>query len=126
MFSLYSFLKSNDIKAELLLGIMAKKEDREKRKKVLTKEGVQVIVATSNLAREGLDKPDLGSIHLTCPSNNKGSLKQMCGRVRRVHDSKKELPLVYDYIDNKIPMLDHMGHNRKRWQREWFFEVEEI
>jgi superfamily II DNA or RNA helicase len=74
---------------------------------------LDVVVATSNLAAEGLDIPNLSCVHLTMPTSNVGKLKQSIGRVCRVVDGKKALAVDYADIDNEI--LNGMLHVRKRF-----------
>lgn len=122
---LHNFLDKKGIRVKLLLGGTTSKYDRDERKKIFRDPNIQVVVATTNIAKEGLDKPDLASIHMTCPSNNKGAVKQICGRVRRIHLTKIETPIVYDYCDWKVGMLYTMYCNRRAWYNEWGFEIEE-
>lgn len=66
--------------------------------------GIDFIIATERIAAEGLDIPDLSSLHVTIPSKNQYKLKQMLGRIRRAKDGKK-VPIVRDYVDNEDSSL---------------------
>jgi superfamily II DNA or RNA helicase len=93
-----------------------------------TMDGVDFIIATEKIAAEGLDIPDLSSLHITIPSKNPYKLKQMLGRIRRARDGKK-IPIVRDYVDNEDNCLDSKsdyfkisakkrGNLYAEWQRE--------
>ena len=68
-------------------------------------DGIDFIIATEKIAAEGLDIPDLSSLHVTIPSKNKFKLKQMLGRIRRAKEGKK-VPIVRDYVDNEDSCVD--------------------
>lgn len=70
-----------------------------------------VIIATYSLAKEGLDIPDLDTLHLCSPQKDARTIVQAVGRIERAHEGKKE-PIVYDYVDRNIPYC--MGAYRKR------------
>ena len=40
-----------------------------------------------------------------------GTLAQYAGRLHRTHSNKKEV-VIYDYIDNQVPMLLRMAEKR--------------
>lgn len=61
-----------------------------------------IIVATYQLAKEGLDIPDLQVLHLITPQKQRGIITQCAGRVER-NINGKEQPIIYDYFDEKIP-----------------------
>ena len=63
---------------------------------------------------------------MTCPSSNLQGIKQRIGRIRRVYDNKKK-PLVIDFVDNLIYLLDkgkrkyilkYMGYKREKFYKE--------
>lgn len=60
-----------------------------------------VIVATYSLAKEGLDIPELGVLHLATPQKNQSTTAQAVGRIER-NVVGKETPTCYDYVDEKI------------------------
>lgn len=70
-----------------------------------------VLVATYALAKEGLDIPELDTLHLVTPSKDEATVKQSAGRVERNVPGKRE-PIVCDYVDADIPYC--LGAWRKR------------
>jgi len=100
------------------------KKDRVYRKDTLStcREGDFDVLLATKLADEALDVPCLNVVHLTCPSNNEGNLKQRVGRIRRML-SGKMTPTVYDYIDDKVKYLAKIWECRARWYAEWGFEI---
>ena len=73
--------------------------------------GAPVIVATYQLAKEGLDIPSLDTLHLCTPTKDPIAVKQSAGRVERAYEGKLP-PVVYDYVDETIPYC--LGAYRKR------------
>lgn len=73
----------------------------------------KVIVATYQLAKEGLDIPTLSVLHLATPQKNEGTTKQCAGRVERNIEGK-ETPIIYDYIDSNIPYCVGCYKKRRR------------
>ena len=103
---LYNKLCEKGYKVILLIGETRAKMDWSK---IREDNSIQCIVAQSQIASEGLDLPKLSAIHLTCPSSNKPKLKQKIGRIRRYMEGKKTPPLVYDYIDNNVYLVNTSG-----------------
>jgi superfamily II DNA or RNA helicase len=95
-------LISKGYNAKLLIGDKKSKKGEEL-KNLQTDTSIQVIVATTSKAYEGLDIPRLSSLILTCPSSNMPNLRQKLGRIRRHVDGKK-LPIVLDIVDNLVYM----------------------
>ena len=58
--------------------------------------GLHVIFATQ-LADEGLDIPNLDTLHLVHPTKSEGRIEQRIGRTQRVEEGKNK-PIVYDYF----------------------------
>lgn len=99
-------LQDLGFKSILLIGETRKKTQWERIRKDDT---IQVIVAQSSIASEGLDYPKLSALHLVCPTTNQPKLKQKIGRIRR-NVENKILPEVYDYVDNLVQFKDEKGH----------------
>lgn len=72
-----------------------------------------LIIATGKYIGEGFDYPKLDTLLLAMPISWKGTLTQYAGRLHRSHHNKKEVK-IYDYVDEKIPMLDRMYSKRKK------------
>ena len=73
-----------------------------------------LILATFQMAQEGLDIPDLDTLFLTTP---KGDVVQAVGRILRKHDGKKA-PMVIDILDNDIPLCVNLAKKRAKQYRE--------
>lgn len=74
--------------------------------------GAPVIVATYQLAKEGLDIPSLDTLHLCTPTKDPIAVKQSAGRVERAYEGKLP-PVVYDYVDETIPYCLFAYRKRK-------------
>jgi superfamily II DNA or RNA helicase len=98
-------LKELGYNSKTLIGGRTKKENWEETRSDST---IQVFVASTKKAEEGLDIPPLSSIHLTCPSSNYPKIKQRIGRIRRWVEGKK-LPKITDYVDNLVYFEDSDG-----------------
>ena len=58
------------------------------------------------------------------PISWRGTLQQYAGRLHRNYDSKKEV-LIYDYVDEQIPMLQKMYKKRLLGYKAIGYEVKE-
>jgi len=117
---LQSILQKEGMNVELLVGEVPKPaRDRicDRARKGL----VDAIVATK-VADEGLDIPNLSSIHLTTPTSNEGKTEQRVGRIRRPMEGKNSI--IHDYIDSRVSGLVRMAQNRRRMFRKWDFTFE--
>ena len=99
--------KSNDY--ELIVGKVKTKQRDEIISRMLNEE-LHVIFATQ-LADEGLDIPNLDTIHLVHPTKADGVTEQRIGRIQRY---KKTKPIVFDYIDRNIPKFNSFAQNRMK------------
>jgi superfamily II DNA or RNA helicase len=73
----------------------------------------RVLLATGRYLGEGFDDPRLDTLFLTMPIAWKGTLAQYAGRLHRQHDAKREV-LIYDYVDQNVPVLARMATKRRR------------
>ena len=67
--------------------------------------------------------PNLDTFFLVFPFSWKGTLVQYTGRLNRAHYEKKEIR-VYDYVDEKVPMLSRMYGRRFKGYKALGFVVE--
>lgn len=110
---LNQMLIEKGVNSVLLVG----KVSNKKRQEILNQQtDWQVIVATVSLAKEGLDVVDLDTLHLVSSLANKSDTVQSVGRIERVKEGKNE-PIVYDYVDTKIPYLVSKWKKRVTWLR---------
>jgi superfamily II DNA or RNA helicase len=64
------------------------------------------IFATFQLAREGLDKPELDTLYILTPFSNKNDLQQSWGRIQRAYEGKQP-PLVRVFEDEHLSAVYH-------------------
>ena len=82
----------------------------------------RIILSTGKYLGEGFDLPFLDTLFLVFPFSWKGSLTQYTGRLNRVFHGKKEIH-VYDYIDEKVPVLARMYQKRLKGYKALGFIV---
>ena len=73
----------------------------------------QVLIATGKYIGEGFDLAKLDTLFLALPISWKGSLAQYVGRIHRQHKGKERV-IVYDYVDQSLPMLQRMFNKREK------------
>ena len=97
----------------LLRGGMGAKQRREiiQRLEDIPDGEERVLVATGRYIGEGFDDARLDTLFLAMPVSWKGTLAQYVGRLHRLHPQKREV-LVYDYLDDAVPVLSRMGNKR--------------
>ena len=111
----------------LLHGGMGVKQRREvmQRLEETTETGERVLIATGRYIGEGFDDARLDTLFLVMPISWKGVLAQYVGRLHRSHPEKREV-LVYDYVDDAVPVLRRMGEKRVRGYRNIGYFVENV
>ena len=57
-------------------------------------------------------------------AKERGTLAQYVGRLHRLHPAKREV-LVYDYVDEAVPVLRRMTQKRIRGYRNLGYSVEQ-
>jgi superfamily II DNA or RNA helicase len=83
----------------------------------------RVLLATGKYIGEGFDDVRLDTLFLTSPISWKGILQQYAGRLHRAHHAKKEV-IIYDYVDNRIPMARRMFARRKKGYANLGYAIE--
>jgi len=73
----------------------------------------RLLIATGRYIGEGFDDARLDTLFLTMPISWKGTLQQYVGRLHRQHGGKQDVR-VYDYVDQKVPVLRRMYERRLR------------
>ena len=97
--------------ARILTGQVSK-NDRQEIVADLQAGKVTVLYSTLSLIAEGFDCPGLDSLLITSPVRFSGRLKQVVGRVMRPADGKQ--PVVIDYVDSRVGLLEHQAKARRR------------
>lgn len=87
-----------------------KKADREQALKEMREKKKHILLATYQLAKEGLDVPCLDRLLLATPIKDYAIVVQSVGRIARVCEGKGT-PVVYDYVDD-IGFLKNMWKKR--------------
>jgi superfamily II DNA or RNA helicase len=87
-----------------------------------TSQGHRIILATGKYLGEGFDLPSLDTLFLVFPFSWKGMLVQYTGRLNRTHYGKKEIQ-VYDYVDEKEPVLSKMYRRRLKGYKALGFTI---
>ena len=110
-------LKQHGMNAQLLVGEVPRKH----RESIVehAKNGLVDAIVATKVADEGLDIPNLSSIHLVSPTANKAKTQQRIGRIRRPMPGKRSL--VFDYIDSQVPSLARMAKQRRAMYKRWGF-----
>lgn len=86
------------------------KEERKESINLLNEGKIKILIATYQLAKEGLDVPNLKNIFFATPQKNETIVTQSVGRVARKGENK-DMGIVHDYVDN-FSMLQ--GWQKKR------------
>jgi superfamily II DNA or RNA helicase len=82
----------------------------------------RLILATGRYLGEGFDDARLDTLFLTLPVSWRGTVAQYAGRLHRHHDRKREV-IIYDYVDDQVPVLAGMFAKRKKGYRAIGYEV---
>jgi superfamily II DNA or RNA helicase len=77
--------------------------DAKKRQDILTT--CDTILASASIATEGLDKPELDTLHICLPWSGTRRFIQGLGRIVREHPDKKQ-PMVFAYNPTDVPLLN--------------------
>ena len=82
----------------------------------------RLILATGRYLGEGFDDARLDTLFLTMPISWKGTLAQYVGRLHRQHAGKSDV-LVFDYVDESVPVLARMAAKRRAGYRTLGYET---
>jgi superfamily II DNA or RNA helicase len=82
----------------------------------------RVIIATGRCVGEGFDDARLDTLFLAMPVAWKGTLQQYAGRLHREHLGKDGV-IIYDYIDDQVPVLARMHLKRLAGYRAMGYAV---
>ncbi len=122
--NLYGLLQGAADHVFLLQGgksLKARAELREKMSDVGRDESM-IMVATGQYIGEGFNYPRLDTMLLAMPISFEGNVEQYAGRLNRDYEGKKDV-IIFDYIDQHIPVLERMYHRRLRTYKKIGFEV---
>ena len=107
---LYKMLPYHIQDDAVILHGKVKKQDRELALEQMRNKEKHILLATYQLAKEGLDVPCLDRLLLATPVKDYAIVVQSVGRIARVCEGKGT-PVVYDYVDD-IGFLEGMWKKR--------------
>ena len=84
-----------------------------------------LVVATGEFLGEGFDCPQIDTLFLIFPVSFKGKIVQYVGRTLRSYQGKHNV-LVYDYFDQKVPILSRMHARRLKTYKALGFNSDEV
>ena len=121
---LYSLLQGTADHVFLLQGGRSLKARAELRENMaaIGRDESMIMVATGQYIGEGFNYPRLDTMLLAMPISFEGNVEQYAGRLNRDYDGKKDV-IIFDYIDQHIPILERMYHRRLRTYKKIGFEV---
>ncbi|SFK21223.1 TOTE conflict system archaeo-eukaryotic primase domain-containing protein [Succinivibrio dextrinosolvens] len=99
----------------LLTGALSAEEKRSanNRLKNVPQEESLILIATGQYIGEGFNYPRLDTLFMTAPISSKNNVEQYAGRLNRDYSGKEDI-IIFDYVDNQIPMLSNMYKKRVR------------
>ena len=121
---LYALLQGMADHVFLLQGGKSMKARAELREKMsdVSRDESMIMVATGQYIGEGFNYPRLDTMLLAMPISFEGNVEQYAGRLNRDYEGKKDV-IIFDYIDQHIPVLERMYHRRLRTYKKIGFEV---
>jgi|UniRef100_A0A6C0J4H3 superfamily II DNA or RNA helicase len=82
-----------------------------------------IILATEQLAKEGLDIPDLDTLIMSTSISDLGALEQSIGRILRKFYNDSNYPLVYDIVDKNCGNFSKHGTKRKKFYKDENYNI---
>ena len=86
------------------------------------KDETMLAVAIGQYIGEGFNYPRLDTLLLAMPISFESNVEQYAGRLNRDYDGKKDV-IIFDYIDQYVPMLERMYYKRLRTYKRIGFEI---
>ena len=84
----------------------------------------RVLIATGRYVGEGFDDARLDALFLAMPIAWKGTLAQYVGRLHRLYPAKRDV-IVYDYVDEAVPVLKRMSEKRVRGYKGLGYSIDD-
>lgn len=81
--------------------------------KTIPQDEERLIIATGRYLGEGFDDARLDTLFLASPIAWRGTVSQYAGRLHRHYEGKNEV-IIYDYVDDQVPVLAGMFMKRKK------------
>ena len=120
---LYERLKDYADYVFLMTGNNSKKEHKKILEQMhqVDKAESLILIATGSLVGEGFDFPRLDTLFMATPVSFRGVVEQYAGRLNRDYAGKENV-IIYDYVDNHIPMFDNMYAKRLKAYKQIGYE----
>ena len=83
----------------------------------------QILFATFQMAKEGLDIPSLDTLFLVTPNSAEITIEQSLGRIARSAEGKMN-PMVVDFLDSQINICNALFNKRLKVYRKLDLEVQ--
>lgn len=121
---LYERLKDYADHVFLMTGNNSKKEHKKILEQMhqVDKAESLILIATGSLVGEGFDFPRLDTLFMATPVSFRGVVEQYAGRLNRDYADKENV-IIYDYVDNHIPMFDNMYAKRLKAYKQIGYEL---
>ena len=119
----YERLKSYADHVFVMTGNNSKKEHRKILEQIhqVDKNESLILIATGSLVGEGFDFPRLDTLFMATPVSFRGVVEQYAGRLNRDYAGKENV-IIYDYVDNHIPMFNNMYMKRLKAYKQIGYE----
>ena len=119
----YERLKGYADHVFLMTGNNSKKEHRKILEQMhqVDKNESLILIATGSLVGEGFDFPRLDTLFMATPVSFRGVVEQYAGRLNRDYAGKENV-IIYDYVDNHIPMFNNMYMKRLKAYKQIGYE----
>ena len=120
---LQKMLGDKNIKTAFLKAKGSKKEEREKIINDLRAGRINTVVATTNLASEGLDIPSLDAIVVADGGKSSVKAMQRVGRALRVGDGTRDHATVLEFDDQSYKLYEHADARKAMYRTEPGFDI---
>lgn len=119
----YERLKNYADHVFLMTGNNSKKEHRKILEQMhqVDKNESLILIATGSLVGEGFDFSRLDTLFMATPVSFRGVVEQYAGRLNRDYAGKENV-IIYDYVDNHIPMFNNMYMKRLKAYKQIGYE----
>ena len=119
----YERLKNYADHVFLMTGNNSKKEHRKILEQMhqVDKNESLILIATGSLVGEGFDFPRQDTLFMATPVSFRGVVEQYAGRLNRDYAGKENV-IIYDYVDNHIPMFNNMYMKRLKAYKQIGYE----
>lgn len=121
---LYEKLKDYADYVFLMTGNNSKKEHRKILEQLhqVGKNESLILIATGSLVGEGFDFPRLDTLFMATPVSFRSVVEQYAGRLNRDYQGKENV-IIYDYVDNHIPIFENMYAKRLKAYKQIGYEI---